>query len=366
MAKLSYKKSGVDYNIVDPIKKLAQSEGLKTKTNIKNSEFKEIVKSRGETAYILETNDSYFAFVEEGLGSKNLIADHMRAITGKTYYDWIAYDTVVSIVMDLITVGAKPLTVLSYWAVGDSKWFDDKKRARDFVNGWKKACDVFGVTWGGGETPVLKNIVYDQTIDLAGAAFGVIKPKERIILGGKLQNGDLIIMLESSGIMVNGLTLARKLAEKLPKGYRTKLPNNKMYGEELLTPTKTYYQVIQDIFDSGVDIHYMANITGHGWRKLMRARKNFTYIIEKLPRKLDIFNFIQTKAKLSDKEMYATFNMGAGFAIYVNTKDAEKVLKISDKHNIKAWICGRVEKGPKRVIIKPLKIIYEENELNIR
>lgn len=364
--KINYKKSGVDYGLIDPIKKLAQSEGLKTRVNIKNSGFKEIEKSRGETAYILETYDSYFAFVEEGLGSKNLIADHMRKITGKTYYDAIAYDTVASIGMDLITVGAKPLTVLSYWAVGDSKWFDDKNRAADFINGWKKGCDEFGATWGGGETPVLKNIVYNGTIDLAGAAFGIIKPKERIVLGDKLKNGDIIIMLASSGIMINGLTLARKLAEKLQHGYRTKLPNNKMYGEELLAPTKIYYKVIQDIFDSGIAIHYMVNITGHGWRKLMRAKKNFTYIIEKLPKRQEIFSFIQEKANLSDREMYATFNMGAGLALYISSKDAEKVVEVATKNKIKSWIVGRVVRGPKKVIIKPLNITYKERELNIR
>ncbi len=264
MKKITYQKSGVNYDIIDPVKKLALSAGLKTKNNIHNSEFKEIKESRGESAYILETSDSYLAFVEEGLGTKNIIADEMRKITGKTYYDLIAYDTVVSIVMDLVSLGARPLTVLSYWAVGNSSWFADRKRTEDFIIGWKRACDEFEVTWGGGETPVLKDIIVNNAIDLAGAAFGHIKPKERIVLGNKIKVADNIILFESSGIMMNGLTLARKIADKLPNGLKTRLPNYKMFGEELLNPAKIYFQVVKDIFDAGIDIYYMVNITGHG------------------------------------------------------------------------------------------------------
>ncbi len=98
----------------------------------------------------------------------------------------------------------------------------------------------------------------------------------------------------------------------------------------------------------------------------MRANKKFTYVINTLPDIPEIFHFIQQKSKLSDKDMYATFNMGAGFAVYINPNDAEKVLIISKNHKIKAWIAGKVEKGPKQVIIKPLNITYKEKDLNIR
>lgn len=363
---LSYKKSGVNYDLLDPVKRLAQVAGLKTTNNILGSNFREIAGSRGESAYVLEAADCYHAFVQEGLGTKNLVADEMRKITGKTYYDDIAQDTVAAIINDLITVGARPLSVFAYWAVGDSKWFADKKRNKDLVNGWKKACDLAGASWGGGETPTLKDIINPNTIDLAGAAFGIIHPKSRLILGDKLSADDAIILFESNGIHANGLSLARKIASNMPKGYATKLPSGNMYGEKLLAPTIIYSKLINDLLDRGIEIHYMVNITGHGWRKLMRAKRSFTYVIDSIPTVPEIFKFIQTHSGLSDKEMYSTFNMGAGFAIYLSEKEAKKVLSIFQKQKIKTWIAGRVENGPKQVIIKPKNIVYNEIDLNIR
>ena len=69
------------------------------------------------------------------------MADATREITGKTYYDYIAQDTIATAVNDLITVGARPLSIHAYWATGGSDWFDDKQRMQDLVDGWKRACD---------------------------------------------------------------------------------------------------------------------------------------------------------------------------------------------------------------------------------
>lgn len=364
--KVSYKKSGVDYGLLDPVKRLGQVAGLATVNNIKGTGFKELRASRGETAYILEGPDAYYVLVEEGLGTKNLVADEMRKITGKTYYDVIAQDTVAAIVNDLITAGARPLTVLAYWAVGDSEWLSDKERVKDLVGGWKKACDVAGCTWGGGETPSMKGVVYTSTINLAGAAFGVIRPKERIILGDKLKVGDIIILFESNGVHANGLSLARKIINKMPKRYGIRLSNNKMYGEELLRPSIIYSKLIEELMSNRVDIHYMVNITGHGWRKLMRARKSFSYVVDNVPPVPELFNFIQRYSGLSDKEMYETFNMGAGFAAIVDENYAKKVLNIARRHKIKVWVGGYLEKGAKQVHIRPKNIVYKAEDLKIR
>ena len=245
MKKITYKQSGVDYSAMDPLKRLAQIEGKKTIKNLRSSGYKEDSSSRGESAYVIEDKNSYLAFVEEGLGTKNLVADAMLKITGKTYYDQIAQDAVAAIINDLITVGARPLTVLAYWAVGSTDWFKNKKRLVDLTKGWAKACNLSGATWGGGETPTLSGIVNPDTIDLAGAAFGVIKPKKRLALGKKLHAGDAIVIFGSSGIHANGFTLARKISEELPKGYATKLPSGNSYGEALLKPTVIYAKLIQ-------------------------------------------------------------------------------------------------------------------------
>ncbi len=362
----TYKKSGVDYSLMDPLKRMAQEEGKKTVVNLKSSGMKELPQSRGESAYVIDNGDSYLAFVMEGLGTKNLVADEMRKITGKTYYDYLANDTIGCIVNDLITVGAKPVTIMAYWALGHSDWFKDKKRLQDLVKGWAKACNDCGASWGGGETPTLNGVVDKETIDLAGACFGLIKPKFRLILGEKLKAGDVIILFQSSGIHANGLSLARMVAKKLPLSYATKMPSGKMLGEAILKPTILYPKLIMDLLDSGIEIHYISNITGHGWRKIMRLKKPFTYRMTVIPPVPEELKFIVDKGKIDLKEAYGNFNMGAGFAVYVPEKEAQKVIKIASKHNIKAYKAGFVEQGEKQVIIEPLNIIYKSEELDIR
>lgn len=367
MAKLDYKSSGVNYDVMDPFKKMAQIEGLNTVKNLLGTNIKELNQSRGESAYVMDYGNVYLAFVEEGLGTKNLVADAMSIINPeKTYYDQLAQDTVAMMINDLITVGAKPLTVLAYFAAGSSAWFENQQRMEDLVKGWGKACDMSGAVWGGGETPTLTGVINEKAIDLAGACFGIIDPKSRLTLGDDLKEGDAIILFESSGIHANGLSLARKLAEQLLDGYKTKLPSGRTYGETLLDPTIIYAKLIQDLFAQNIDIHYMANITGHGWRKLMRHTKKLTYRIKNIPPVPEVLQFIKQEAKQNNEEAYGNLNMGAGFAIYVPQSDVQKVLEISSVHNIKAYSAGVIENGEKQVIIEPLNITFLGETLQVR
>lgn len=363
---LSYKTSGVNYQTLDPFKKMAQIRAKQTTSNLTHFNISEVAKSRGESAYVWEEHDSYRAFVIEGLGTKNRVADEMRGITSKTYYDAIAQDTVAMIVNDLIVVGARPQIINAYFAAGDSQWFADEQRVSDLVSGFGNACDLAGATWGGGETPALKGIIEKDTIDLAGSAIGIIDPKDRLTLGDKLQEGDRILLLTSNGIHANGLTLARAVAEKLPKGYETELANGTLYGEALLKPTHIYAKVMQDLFENAINIHYMVNITGHGFRKLMRAQESFSYIIEKVPEPQEEFMLIQKTAKISDMEMYGNFNMGAGFALFLPKDDVQKAIRTIAKHNITVLDAGYIASGEKEVIIKPKNITFNSHTLNLR
>lgn len=251
------------------------------------------------------------------------------ASTGVRYdtmdpFDTLAQDTVAMIVNDLVVVGADPQVVNAYFAVGDSNWFLDEERARDLVEGWANAVASAGAVWGGGETPTLVDTtIYPGTIDLSGAAIGVIKPKERLTLGDKLTARDAILLVESSGIHANGLTLARKIASRLPDGYATLLDDGKTYGESLLAPTTIYADLVRRLFEAGVDIHYMVNITGHGWRKLMRASRDLRYVIDRVPEPQPVFRFIQEHSGNGDEEMYGNLNMGAGFAIFLPQADVK-------------------------------------------
>ena len=366
-SQLTYSDSGVNYGSIDPAKVLSQDMAKTTSSNLEKFGMKELPLSRGESAYVWEEDNMYRALVVEGLGTKNLVADEMRGIGGKSYYDQIAQDTIAMIVNDLIVVGALPNVVNAYFAIGDSAWMEDKERANDLISGWAKACQLAGASWGGGETPALKGIIEPSTIDLAGSAVGSIADKSNLVLGDKLAEGDRIILVESSGIHANGLTMARKIAEGLTEGYGTKIADGRTYGEALLSPTHIYVDLVRALQEAKIELHYMVNVTGHGWRKLMRAnRDDLAYIIEQVPEYPAEFEFIKEKANASVEEMYGNFNMGVGFAIYVPEKYAEQVVEIASSVNLKAWDAGHVVADEKAVRIKPLDIEFKSDSLGVR
>lgn len=366
--KITYTESGVDYGSLDPAKKLAQIAGKATSANLKKYGMEEIEESRGEAAFVwsLGKNLPLMASVVESLGTKNLIADSMRAITGKTYYDVIGHDSVASIINDLASVGAQPLSIHAFWAVGESKWLDDLERTKDLVNGWKNACDLSGATWGGGETPSYNSILHKEVVALGGSAVGIIKNKKRLITDKKLKSGDRILLLKSNGVNANGISLTRAIANRLPKGYATKLKNGKMYGEALLTKTNIYAKLIQDLLDAKIDIHYISNITGHGLRKVMRARQNFTYVLEKIFEPQEVFLFIQEHANLDEYDMCHTYNMGQDYAIFIPQKDIKKAQNIVKKNGFESLDAGYIEKGNRQVVIKPKNITFKSDTLDLR
>ncbi len=352
--KITYSQVGDDYSTKDPIKKLAQTAALETAKNLQNGS-EEVSDTRGESAYVWKQGDIYMASVVEGLGTKNLVADEMRKITGKTYYDVVGHDTVATIINDLITVGAKPLVIHAYWAIEDNSWLQDSERMQDLIEGWKSACNLAGVSWGGGETPTLKGVVVPGTVDLGGSAVGIITSEKRLITDKKLTPGDRIILLKSNGLNANGISLARALMHKLPGR-----------GKEILTKTNIYAKLIQDLLDGSINIHYISNITGHGLRKIMRSKRNFTYIIEKLFDPQEVFKFIQKEARLDDYEMYETFNMGQDHAIFLSAEDVEKAQSIISQNGFESLDGGYIEEGERKVIIKSKNIIFEGSTLDLR
>jgi len=366
MKKITYAQVGDDYYTKDPVNKLSQKAAAATAIHLKKANFPEVSATRGESAFVWKQGDVYMASVVECLGTKNLIADDVRKITGKTYYDVIAQDTVATFINDLSTVGAKPLVVHAYWAVEDNNWLHDRDRMTDFIKSWKQACDLAGATWGGGETPTLKGILKKNTVDLAGSAVGIIKNKKAVITDQNLKIGDRIILIRSAGINANGISLARAIAAKLSKGYGTKINGGKMYGEALLTKTNIYAKIVQDLLDAGIRIHYISNITGHGLRKIMRARQKYTYILEKIFEPQEVFLFIQRHANISDFEMYQTFNMGQDYAIFLSPRDVASAQKIIAKNGFKSLNAGYVENGPRQVIVKPKNLIFKSETLDLR
>ena len=361
---ITYSQVGDNYATKDPIKKLFQKAARETGQNLNKRGFEEVEDSRGESAYVWKQNDVYMASVIEGLGTKNLIADDTRKITGKTYYDVIAHDTVATIINDLVTVGATPLVVHAYWAIEDNDWLYDTKRMTDLINGWKKACDLAGASWGGGETATMKQVVVKGAAEFGGSAIGIIKSQP--LTDKKLKVGDRIILIKSNGVNANGISLARAVAKKLAEGYATKLKGGTLYGEALLTKSNIYAELVQALLERNVDIHYISNITGHGLRKIMRGRPKFTYLIEKIFEPQEVFNFIQENAGLDDYEMYQTYNMGQDYAIFVPQDDVHKALKIISENNFQGFDAGEVQAGEKQVIIKPKNLVFKGETLDLR
>ncbi len=365
-AKITYSTVGDNYDTKDPIKVLAQKTARATSRNLVLHGFDELSETRGESAFVWKRGNTFMASVIEGLGTKNLVADEMRKITGKTYYDAIAHDTVATIINDLVSVGAAPLVIHAYWAIENNDWLSDTQRMQDLINGWGNACNIAGATWGGGETPTLKGILKKDTIELGGSAVGFISSKKRFITDNKLKADDRILLVKSNGINANGASLVRAIAKKLSKGYTTKLPSGTMYGEAVLSKSNIYAKLVQDLLNANIDIHYLSNITGHGLRKIMRARQNFTYVLEHIVEPPELFTFMQKHAKLSDYEMYGIFNMGMDYAIFLPGKDIANAQKIIKKNGFESILAGYVEKGEKQVVIKEKNIVFKGETLGVR
>ena len=366
---LSYESSGVRYDQLDAFKRACQKAAHATAGELVAHGYAEPATTRGESAYLIEGEDHYLAHVEEGLGTKNLVADAVYAQTGECFYDAIAIDTVATIVNDLVTCGARPISVAMHAAVGDSGWFSDAKRMAALVAGWAEGCRRAGAVWGGGETPTLKGIINPEVIVLAGSSIGKIEPKSQRITG-EVSDGDAIIFLASTGVQTNGLSLCRLIADKLPNGYQTPVgyDDTRTYGQALLAASAIYVDFVVQCQLAGIKLNYVAHVTGHGWRKLMRLEDPFVYEIT-TPREIPaLFKFMMDAGPINIREAYATFNMGVGFAAYVSPDAVDATLAAAKAAGHDAWMAGTVRKegGRKAVTIPSLGLTYEADTLQVR
>lgn len=364
-----YSQVGVNYETMDPSKRNAQNAALRTAKTLLSKGLKEVTASRGESAYVVDFGDHYVSSVTEALGTKNLVADAVRPITGRSHYDAVAIDTVATVLNDLASVGGEPVSLTAYWGTGSSDWFKDEQRLQDLVRGWETACQAAGCAWGGGETQVLVGIIDERSCVLGGSGVGRIHPKTNLLTGSRIQAGDAILFLPASGIHANGLSLARSIAEQLPKGYATPVPGDpraRCYGEVLLDPTPLYGLDVALLQNAGIDLHYAVNVTGHGLRKLMRAESELSYVIDRLPEPNPIFQVLCDAVEMSQREAYGTYNMGVGYAFYVSSNDAQRALRLLNDHGRNATLAGFIEAGPKRVVLRPLGIEFDGASLAIR
>ncbi len=138
------------------------------------------------------------------------------------------------------------------------------------------------------------------------------------------------------------------------------------YGAALLAPTTLYPPVTEALWRAGVPVHYAANITGHGWRKLLRHPKALSYRIHTLPPVPPVLAFIQQQAAMDDAQAYGTLNMGAGFALFVPAAHAQRTAAVARDCGVPAWVAGEVQAGPKQLHIEPLGVHFSGEDLQLR
>ena len=363
----TYREAGVDYAALDAGKRLALDKALSTSALLEAVGGVALDRSRGEPAFVFGYGDEKFGIVMEGLGTKSVIAQDYFAETGRDHFNEVAYDAVCAIVNDLICVGALPMVVNAYFASGSGNWYEDEARYASLLEGWRKACADAHCAWGGGESPSLPGLISVDYIELAGCAFGVIPPAIEPILGQHLKPGDDIVLVASSGLHANGASLARHVAARLPKGWQTPVPgaSDHDFGERVLKASISYVPLVRQLLGGGIPVSYISHITGHGLLKLMRPSVDCTYRLRKLPPAPPVLSFIAEHSDMDAHSAYSTLNMGAGLAVYCPSGRGEDIVCAAQKVGLGAIVAGKVEAGPRRVILEPVGVEFESDELRL-
>ena len=215
-------------------------------------------------------------------------------------------------------------------AVGDGDWFADARRAEDLADGFAEGCSASGRGLGRrGDAGAEGDRRPRRRSSSPARRSGGSGPSPTASTGD-VRDGDAIVFLASSGVQTNGLTLCRAIADRLPQGYLTPIDDGRTYGEALLDASVIYVPFVAALQQAGVQPHYAAHVTGHGWRKLMRLDEPFVYRMTDVREPLPVFQFLMQAGPVDLREAYATFNMGVGFAVYVDPNDADACLRARD------------------------------------
>lgn len=280
----------------------------------------------------------------DGVGTKLKLAFLMDK------HSTVGIDCVAMCVNDVICCGAKPLFFLDYIACGKNV----PERIADIVKGVAEGCVQSNCALIGGETAEMPGFYPIDEYDLAGFAVGVVD-KSRIIDNKKMQEGDVIIALPSSGVHSNGFSLVRKVFDvennDLNKTYAEF--NGASLGEVLLTPTKIYVRPMLRLFEE-VTVKGVSHITGGGfYENIPRSfAKGFTAKVDKSAiRTLPVFEVLQKTGNIPERDMFNTFNMGVGMVAVVSKTEADKALQVLKTAGEDAYIVGEVVKGDEGIII---------------
>src|SRR4030067_131519 len=268
----------------------------------------------GHYAGLIDFGEYALALTTDGVGSKVLIANEMKK------WNTIGIDCIAMNVNDLLAMGIEPLAFVDYIAIQEP----NNEIMGQIGEGLAYGARISRMTIVGGETATLPDII--NGFDLAGTCLGMVK-KDTVITGQRIEMGDAIVGIPSSGVHSNGYSLVRRIIKDAGYSYHDPFPYNEdtTIGDELLTPTRIYMEILDAVSD--FDIHGLAHITGSGLMKLHRTTK-YGFDIKDPLEPQPIFRFLQEEGDVEDLEMYKTFNMGMGFVVIIPEAKAKSAAKM--------------------------------------
>ena len=275
----------------------------------------------------------------DGVGTKLRLAQLMNK------HDTIGIDCVAMCVNDIICGGAAPLFFLDYIACGKN----DPARIAEIVTGITEGCRQSECALVGGETAEHPGLMPDDDYDVAGFSVGIVD-EEKIIDGKRLAQGDILIGLASTGVHSNGFSLVRKVLDVEHADLTSPVEQlgGKSLGEALLTPTRIYVKAIKALLKAGIDIHAVSHITGGGFYenvpRMMTDGLTARIQLSSFP-KLPIFQLIQDKGNIPERDMYNTFNMGIGMILALPADQAQQALSVLADAGESAYAIGEVVAG---------------------
>ena len=275
----------------------------------------------------------------DGVGTKLKLAFELDN------HETIGIDLVAMCVNDILVQGAEPLFFLDYLACG--KLFPQKVEA--VVKGISEGCLQSGCALLGGETAEMPGMYKTAEYDLAGFAVGAVE-REKLIDGSKIEAGNVLLGLASSGVHSNGFSLVHRILAENSQSLNSNLPGTaETIGEALLTPTRIYVKSILKLLEV-VDVRGMSHITGGGLPgnvPRMLPENAVAEIDKSAWPDLPIFSFLRKESGLPDEELFPVFNMGIGFVICV-PESAEKIAKeILEQNGETVYRIGQIVSGNK-------------------
>ncbi len=286
----------------------------------------------------------------DGVGSKVLVARDMKK------FDTLGFDLVAMSVNDMLVLGATPLFFLDYLAVNKL----EPAGVAELVESIAGACKAADCALLGGETAEMPDIYKKDDFDMAGFAVGVVE-KNRIINGKKVEAGDCVLGLASSGLHSNGFSLARHICFKklgLKPADKIAELDNKAIGEVLLAPTRIYVRSVVKLlghYKVKQIVHAMAHITGSGLvGNIPRVLpKNCDAVISRSAWQIPpIFDFLQKNGPVEEAEMFRVFNMGIGFILIIARDFVDSIIRQLARSGETVYNLGAVARGSGKVIIK--------------